>query len=308
VVTVVIPSKDRRDRVLSAVRSALAQEGVEVDVVVVDDGSSDGTAEAVAAVPGARAVRHAVNRGVAEARNSGIAAARGDWVAFLDDDDLWAPDKLARQLAAAERAGRRWAFASALVVDERGLVVGTEDAPDPERFAEDLAHYNAVPAGSSNVMAHRSLLDECGTFDPQLHHYADWDLWLRFVGREPPAVVGEPLVAYLSHPTSMRVADIGTAVAEFRVLSSKFEARSGRPLDDGLILQWLAEGHAQAGDHLAAARILLRAGVGRRSRWHLRNGLVELGRATRLLRPRAAKDLGPAPAWARVDVATRTTV
>src|SRR5918992_1308501 len=92
-VSVVIPTRNRRNTVLGAIESARRQEDVAVEVVVVDDGSTDGTEAAVSAVEGVRVIRHPVSRGVAAARNAGISAAAADWIAFLDDDDLWAPWK-----------------------------------------------------------------------------------------------------------------------------------------------------------------------------------------------------------------------
>src|ERR671931_448444 len=108
-VTVVVPTHGRWDLLsTAALPASLGQEGVDLEVVVVDDGSTDATAEGLARIedPRLRVVRHDRPHGVAQARNAGIAAARGEWVALLDDDDLWAPWKLRAQLdaAVAERA------------------------------------------------------------------------------------------------------------------------------------------------------------------------------------------------------------
>ena len=93
-VSVVVPTRDRWELLSTcALPSATCQEGVAIEVIVVDDGSSDGTAAGLAALddPRVLTVRHDRPRGVSAARNSGIRAARGTWLAFLDDDDLWAP-------------------------------------------------------------------------------------------------------------------------------------------------------------------------------------------------------------------------
>ena len=112
-VTVVLPTRDRRSLLERSLGSALDQTGVELDVLVVDDGSTDDTAAWVASVddPRVTLVTHLESRGVAAARNTGIERARTPWIAFLDDDDVWAPAKLEEQLAAlhgvtGERAGR----------------------------------------------------------------------------------------------------------------------------------------------------------------------------------------------------------
>src|SRR5947209_3023883 len=99
-VTVVIPTHNRRARLAVTLRTALEQVDVDHEVVVIDEASSDGTADFLAAVHDrrVRVVRHEPAQGLPAARNAGIAVAQGRWVAFLDDDDLWAPDKLASQL------------------------------------------------------------------------------------------------------------------------------------------------------------------------------------------------------------------
>jgi len=106
-VSVVIPTRDRWELLPRAVRSVLAQEHAELHVVVVDDGSvSPAPRDGVFADPRVQVVRRKRSGGVAAARNAGLERARGGWVAFLDDDDIWAPAKLAAQLAAARAVGR----------------------------------------------------------------------------------------------------------------------------------------------------------------------------------------------------------
>src|SRR4051794_3960548 len=102
-VSVVIPTRDRPAQLTAAVASALEQRGVDVEVVVVDDGSRGTAREVIAGLAGGpvRILRHEAPRGVSAARNAGIAAAAAPWIALLDDDDLWAPSKLAMQLEAA---------------------------------------------------------------------------------------------------------------------------------------------------------------------------------------------------------------
>jgi len=101
-VTVVVPTRDRRALLERSLGTVLDQTGVDLAVLVVDDGSNDDTAEWAARVDDSRvsAVSHATPLGVAAARNTGIERAATPWIAFLDDDDLWAPTKLAEQLAA----------------------------------------------------------------------------------------------------------------------------------------------------------------------------------------------------------------
>src|SRR5918994_6933731 len=94
-VSVVIPTRNRRELLLRTLASVLAQENVDIAVVVVDEASSDGTGDALTSLaePRVSVVRHATPLGVAAARNAGLEHVDTDWVAFVDDDDVWAPDK-----------------------------------------------------------------------------------------------------------------------------------------------------------------------------------------------------------------------
>jgi glycosyltransferase involved in cell wall biosynthesis len=200
-VSVVIPTHDRRDLAMHAIRSVLRQRDVDLEVIVVDDGSRDGTGDVVRSLsdPAVRVLRHNRPFGVATARNKGIEAARGEWIALLDDDDLWAPDKVKAQLEAARDAGRDWVYAGAVEIDEGGRYLGGDPPPSPDTLINVLTKRNLMPAGCSNVMVKSELMSRAGGFEPTLRHLADWDLWLRLARYGPPAYVPEPLVAYRVH-------------------------------------------------------------------------------------------------------------
>ena len=245
-VSVVIPTHNRRRLLGQTLRSVLGQRGVDFEVVVVDDGSTDGTAEAVAALGDRRVrlLRHEHPRGVATARNVGATAAHGAWVAFLDDDDLWAPDKLARQLATTGREDG-WVYAGAVEVDGAGRLLGGTPPPPPDALLAGLTRHNPMPAGSSNVMVRAGLLADTGGFDPTLRHLADWDLWLRLARLSRPACVAAPLVAYRIHPGQATMDTTGM-VAEARVLQVRHGA------DPGAIHRWAAWSQLRAGRRWAA--------------------------------------------------------
>ena len=135
VVSVVVPTHDRRRLLVQTLGSILGQREVDLEVLVVDDGSRDGTAEVVAGLGDARVrlLRHDTPQGVAAARNRGIAEATGTWLAFCDDDDLWAPDKLARQLQAAHQTGRGWVYTGEVRIDLRQRIVGGTHPPPSRR-------------------------------------------------------------------------------------------------------------------------------------------------------------------------------
>src|SRR3954451_11064877 len=121
-VTVVIPTRDRWELLSRhALPAALSQEGVDLEVIVIDDGSTDETSQRLAGLRDSRirVIRHDAPQGLPSARNSGIAAASGSWVAFLDDDDLWSPQKLRVQLDAARGNDASVAYPGGVMLDER---------------------------------------------------------------------------------------------------------------------------------------------------------------------------------------------
>jgi|GEM_PF-375351 len=245
-VTVVIPTHNRPSALQRAVASVLAQVDVELEVCVIDDGSTPPAT--VVSDPRVRLFRHETPKGVATARARGVEEAAGEWVAFLDDDDLWAPTKLRRQLDAALSAGASWVYAGAVGVDgDLRVVAGSPRGPvEPD----EIYTRNTVPAGASNVLAKADLLSEVGTFDPSLRHMADWDFWIR-LAREggAPASVPEPLVAYVQHDdnASLDTADIEP---ELHVIAERY----GHEVDAGYVHRWIAWSHLRSGNRLAAAR------------------------------------------------------
>ena len=277
-VTVVIPTRDRvRLLTTHALRSALSQEGIALEVIVVDDGSTDGTEESVAAIADTRLrlVRHEQPRGVSAARNTGIAAARGEWLAFLDDDDLWSPVKVRRQLETAAEHGARWVYAASLVVDEQTQPLYAHRVPAGSAIAAELEGGNVVPAGLSNVMVRADLMREVGGFDETLAQGEDWDVWLRLSKTEEPAVCHDVLVATLSHgdrsihryPTDV-LDHLFRMLAKHRPVTRRDKLRA---------MEWLAGQHHRAGHRLRASAMYFRAGVVHRSPGNLVAGLGALG-------------------------------
>jgi glycosyltransferase involved in cell wall biosynthesis len=262
-VTVVVPTRNRASMLGQALRSVAAQREVDLEAVVVDDGSADATAALVSGMEDRRVrlIRHERPQGVSAARNRGIAEARGPWVAFLDDDDLWAPGKLASQLAAAKRDGRAWAVTGAVSVDDRLRVLAGEPPLEPERIVADLDRYNSVPAGASNVLVRADLLAATGGFDPALRHMADWDLWIRLGRTGPPATVPRPLLAYRLHranATMDTAFDPQEPLAELDAIVGRY----GIPADRLAVDRWIAWTCLRAGRRGASLRAYVRAARG----------------------------------------------
>jgi glycosyltransferase involved in cell wall biosynthesis len=268
-VTVVIPTRDRRSLLLRTLRSVLAQEGVRLEVVVVDDGSADQTPGAVEALGDERIrlVRHERPRGVAGARNAGIAAATGEWVAFLDDDDLWAPHKLRTQLAVAAERGADFTYTGALFVSANLEPLLEREAPAATELIERIPLANPVAAGGSSVVVRAELARAVGGFDDKLEQLTDWDMWWRLAEAGTPAPCSETLVAYVQHAGSMLLSDPRGVVRERQYLDVKHGLGPEQLRDPGRVWfwRWAAEGAARAGRRGQAAMLFLRGGVAHRS-------------------------------------------
>lgn len=300
-VSVVIPSRDRWQLLRRTLHSALSQQGVEIEVVVVDDGSTDDTPTGLAAWqdPRLRIVRNVTGRGVAAARNRGLDEAEGSLVAFLDDDDLWAPHKLASQVHALRQRSATWTYTDAIVVDDSLRPLAVERAPTPDAMPLSLRHYNAVPGGCSGVLAIADVVREIGGFDGNLRILADWDLWLRLQASGPCAHAPDLHVAYVRHAGNMTHRALDGAWEELAHL----EAKLGHYVhpDGKWFSRWLAGGYGRAGRRGSATKAYLRGAL----RYGLPGNVVRAGgslvtdRRLATLASREATDALPEPDWLR---------
>jgi glycosyltransferase involved in cell wall biosynthesis len=199
-VSVVIPTLNRWDELARlGLRAALSQKAVNVEAIVVDDGSdTQPPTSPPFDDPRVRLIRHETNLGVAAARNTGMEAARGAWIAFLDDDDIWAPRKLISVVRAVDRAGADFGYSSVIVTDSALSPVRVMPAAPSRGLRDALLRRNVIPSGASNVVARASLLTRAGSFDNELSTAADWEMWLRLSDAGRAEAVAEPLVAYRS--------------------------------------------------------------------------------------------------------------
>jgi glycosyltransferase involved in cell wall biosynthesis len=246
-VSVVVPTRNRPRLVACTLRSILAQRSVELEVMVVDDGSSPPLT--IAADRRVHLLRNEISSGVSAARNTGLAAASGDWVAFCDDDDVWAPDKLYAQLAGAAESRAGWAYTGDITVDEQLRVIGGGPSPSPEQVMRLLPRYNAVPGSASGVAVAADLLAHVGGFDTNLRRTEDWDLWLRLARHGPPAAVDHPLVALRQHVNNV-IFDRDRLIEEVAVLTRRYAI----PIDPLAARRRAAWGLLRAGRRWAAVR------------------------------------------------------
>jgi glycosyltransferase involved in cell wall biosynthesis len=197
--SVVIPARDVAPFIEQTVRSALQQTLRDIEVFVVDDGSRDDTRARVAAIADPRLhLLTGPGRGAAAARNQALAVARGEYVAFLDADDVWLPDHAERLLGAIQSTPQLdVVFAAATWVDARGqrLPRSVVRWTGPLHYHELFVEF--VPVTSSALLVRRSALDRVGGFDEDMRMGADHDLCLRLALLRPHNCAGLPEVGLL---------------------------------------------------------------------------------------------------------------
>jgi len=196
-VSVVIPTYNYAHFLCNAVDSVLAQTYRNIEIIVVDDGSSDNTSE-IAKGYGARInYIYQANRGLSAARNAGIRVAGGEFIAFLDADDMWMPDKIMKQVQVLKDHGAVGAVGSNLYqVDEnlRDLAVVKNKNYAPEKFSRELLFFNIVGGGGSSILLRKECFRVAGLFDEELRAAEDWDMWLRISKKFSIRNIDEPLV------------------------------------------------------------------------------------------------------------------
>jgi hypothetical protein len=210
-ISVVIPTFQRRRLVLGAIESALAQASPPTEILVVDDGSTDGTAEAVAARYGERVrLLRQPNRGVSAARNAAIAIARGDVIAFLDSDDRWLP----HHLAVVGKLFARHPNA-VLAGTHRDFWCG-DDAPAAAKL-EDLAEVLLVGPNCvgkpSAVAVRRPAVEAAGGFDERLRYGEDYDMFVRLAFQGPFVLISAE--TFECHPSPNSLLEEGLRVGGY---------------------------------------------------------------------------------------------
>jgi glycosyltransferase involved in cell wall biosynthesis len=194
-VSVIIPTFDRSQKVVRAVRSVLSQEFADFEIIVVDDSSSDNTCAALSDYMGfVTYLRQPVNRGVSAARNRGVMSSAAPWIAFLDSDDYWLRQKLLVQMEFIERNSATVACQTDEIWVRNGRRVNPKRKHKKlsgDIFKESLKLCLVSP---SSVILRRSLFDEVGLFDEALPACEDYDLWLRISCRYPIYLIDKELV------------------------------------------------------------------------------------------------------------------
>jgi glycosyltransferase involved in cell wall biosynthesis len=227
-ISAIIPTYNAGRYVVQAVESALAQSYRPLEVVVVDDGSSDGTTAALAPLRARIRYLRQENKGLSGARNRGIAESHGELIAFLDADDQWSPEKLRLQWQCLQAHPDAHLVHTDLdrLRDSEGTVVHVPR--DRKRFSghcytELFWSNHVVP---STVLVTRRCLLEVGLFDTGIRRPSteDWDLWIRIARRFPFCYVDRPLVLYREHGTNASLDRRTMSESELYILTKMLRA------------------------------------------------------------------------------------
>jgi glycosyltransferase involved in cell wall biosynthesis len=295
-VSVVVPTRARPGRLAEPVRSALGQTGVSLELIVVADGAGDETRALLEPLtdPRIRVVELSEAPGVAAARNAGIAAARASLIAFLDDDDLWAPTKLLSQVRVLADTGAGFSYTGALVVDDQLDVLAELTPPDGDGLLARLLQRNVIPNGTSSVVATRRTLESVGGFDERLGFLSDWDLWIRLAAASGAAPTPASLVAYVQHPDTWTHTRISDALDDFELL----QVKHGLGFDRVDFARYVSVALRRSGQPRKAAGHYLRSGVAERNPGNLIRAIgALLGERPAQYLNRRAEARPVRPAW-----------
>lgn len=274
-ISVVIPCYNSGRTIRDALRSVQAQTVRPDEVIVVDDGSRDETAAIVEReFPWCRLIRQ-VNAGPGAARNRGVAEAKGDWIAFLDGDDAWLPDRLAIQRAASRAmpdVGLWCGGTAPLVSAPDGTCMDATPRADvaddlPSELLE-LRRFAVVnPVATSSVLVRKDAFARAGGFDETLRGPEDYDLWIRVAAGCPVRMIARPLALYRRVEGSLSLNDAAFLPQVLRVIEKAYgpggclQGVGSKRKAMGyqhLAACWSA---ATRGDRLRAARLYLRGVV-----------------------------------------------
>jgi glycosyltransferase involved in cell wall biosynthesis len=250
-VSVIIPAYNSGATIAATINSVLRQTHADYEIIVVDDGSTDNTQAQVTAFGDQVHYVYQPNRERSAARNHGIRLAQGKYIAFLDADDRWRPEKLAKQVALLDRrSDLALVYCWASLIDPAGIKCGVIGQDFPIEQAEHCVAFEGLLLGRSiptlTTIVRAACLATTGLFDEQICYIEDWDLWLRFALHYPIGFVPEVLADYQMHnaflPKSMlrcRVPETRPQVAQKAIEQAW---RIGRPLAPQV--EWQALTHA----------------------------------------------------------------
>ena len=193
-ISVIIPTYNRRNTLPRAVESVLNQTYKPIEIIVVDDGSTDGTKEMFSEMYPLVRYIYQVNSGVSSARNTGIKSASGDWIALLDSDDEWLPDKLDRQVKLLQdNAEIRFCHTNEIWIRNN---VRINQKKKHQKYGGNIFNkcLDICRISPSSSLFHTSVIKDVGLFDESLDVCEDYDMWLRITSKYPVLFLDQPLI------------------------------------------------------------------------------------------------------------------
>lgn len=232
VVSVIIPVYNGEGYLRETIEAVQRQTLRDIEIWVVNDGSTDSTAGIVEELSRSDNRIHLLNKentGVSDTRNRGIARAAGTYIALLDADDIWEPDNLEQKVKAMETGGKQWAYSDLSFIDGKGNRIEKEERILAEDFYRNLLKWEVVvPGPCSNVIASRALMGDDVRFDVHIPCPSDRDICIQLARKAEPAFVNKKLWRYRIHNQSM-TANNKRVAAEMAIMYEKYKRENFFP-------------------------------------------------------------------------------
>jgi len=220
-VSVIIPTYNRETFIQKALESVFAQTYQDFEIIVMDDGSTDATRDIVSGLDKRVRYFYQENKGIAGARNAGIMKSGGEFVAFLDSDDYWMPDKLERQIRLFNEHPEYGMVASCCASVRLDGSFRKKNRPGRSGWIlRDLFTKNFIR--TSSAVIRRESLDKTGLFDENLTECEEYDLWLRIAARYPVGFINESLAVYVDNPAGVSTDSLAGRICRLTVLEKDY--------------------------------------------------------------------------------------
>lgn len=264
-VSAIIPNYNYARYVGEAVESALSQTYSNIEVIVVDDGSTDNSLEVLAQYRDRIKIIRQENSGVSVARNRGVAESSGDYIAFLDADDVWLPEKIEKQVRRIQSEDSIGIVHVGVIdIDASGKELATHLNGMEGEVASELMMFEraVILGGGSGVMIPRKVFDKVSGFDEALSTSADWDLYFRISCDFSVGFIGEPLLKYRLHGSNMH-SNVSRMEREMLFAYEKFFSRTSSEIGRnaskayGSLYRMLSGSYFRSGKYVSFIRTAL---------------------------------------------------
>jgi len=223
-ISVITPTYNAEKTIRETVQSVLDQTFTDFEYLIINDGSTDSTLEIISSFSDPRIkVCSFTNAGLGVSRNRGVEMASGEFITFIDSDDLWTPEKLEAQLRALQehpKAALAYSWVDHIDASGRFFRQGRHDTNHGDVYAKLLT--DDFIGGGSNALIRSKAIKDVGKFDESLTNAQDWDMWLRLAHRYPFVAVPVPQILYRQYPSSMSTNIWGMEKSSMRVIEKGF--------------------------------------------------------------------------------------